>query len=98
MKHRVLILTLTIACHMLYGQGAGIAQQKKTAPAFDRIPALRAAPTVFTMRHIPSNLHTQHFGFFCRQELRMQQAGVSVAFRLGSMDLCNKLEDKPGYR
>lgn len=47
---------------------------------------------------IPQNLYTQCFGFFCRQELKMQQAHIPVTFRLGSMDYCNWLEQKPGYR
>jgi hypothetical protein len=47
---------------------------------------------------IPPNLPTRHFGFFCRQELRMQQNGLPLQFRLGSADQCNTLEGKPGYR
>jgi hypothetical protein len=47
---------------------------------------------------IPSNFYTQCFGFFCKQELKLQQAHVPVTFRLGSMDYCNYLEQKPGYR
>ena len=47
---------------------------------------------------IPLDLYTQHLSFFCRQELKMQQAHVPVTFRLGSMDQCNYLEQKPGYK
>lgn len=47
---------------------------------------------------VPQNFHTQHFGFFCRQELKMQEANIPVTFRLGSMDYCNYLEQKTGYR
>src|SRR4051812_27686989 len=47
---------------------------------------------------VPRNYYTQHLGFFCRQELKMQQAKVPVTFRLGSMEQCNTLEQKPGYR
>jgi hypothetical protein len=47
---------------------------------------------------IPQDFYTQHFGFFCRQELKLQQAHIPVSFRLGSMDYCNWLEQKPGYR
>ncbi len=43
---------------------------------------------------IPQNLYTQHFSFFCRQELKMQQAHIPLAFRLGSMDYCDMLEQK----
>src|SRR5580658_6504192 len=41
---------------------------------------------------IPQNFYTQHLGFFCRQELKMQEVHVPVTFRLGSMDYCNWLE------
>ena len=51
-----------------------------------------------TEQAIPQNFYTQHLPFFCRQELKMQQAHVPVTFRLGSMDYCNYLEQKPGYR
>ena len=47
---------------------------------------------------IPQNYYTQCFGFFCRQELKMQQEHIPLTFRLGSMDYCNWLEQKPGYR
>ena len=47
---------------------------------------------------IPQDLYTTHFGFFCRQELKMQQNHIPVTFRLGSTDYCNWLEQKPGYR
>lgn len=56
------------------------------------------APQPTNEQSIPQNLYTQHLGFFCRQELKMQQAHVPVTFRLGSMDYCNWLEQKPGYR
>jgi hypothetical protein len=47
---------------------------------------------------VPQNFYAQHLGFFCRQEIKMKQAHVPVTFRLGSMDYCNRLEQKPGYR
>jgi hypothetical protein len=47
---------------------------------------------------IPQNYYTRQLGFFCRQELKMEQAHVPLTFRLGSMDDCNRLEQKPGYR
>jgi hypothetical protein len=46
---------------------------------------------------IPENYYTKGLGFFCRQELKMQQIHVPVTFRLGSMEYVNKLEQKPGY-
>ena len=47
---------------------------------------------------IPENFYTKGLGFFCRQEIKMEHAHVPVTFRLGSMDYCNRLEQKPGYR
>jgi hypothetical protein len=43
---------------------------------------------------VPQDFHTRSFGFFCRQELKMQQANLPVTFRLGNMDQCNLLENK----
>ena len=53
---------------------------------------------VYNIPAIPADLYTQHLSFFCRQELKMQQVTVPVTFRLGSMDQCNYLEQKPGYK
>ncbi len=47
---------------------------------------------------LPPDFHTKHFGFFCKQELRLQRTHIPLAFRLGSMDMCNTLEQKTGYR
>ena len=47
---------------------------------------------------IPLDFYAQHLGFFCKQELKMQQVHVPVTFRVGSMDQCNYLEQKPGYK
>lgn len=51
-----------------------------------------------SVQPIPLNLYAKSLGFFCRQELNMQKAHMPVTFRLGSMDYCNRLEQKPGYR
>jgi hypothetical protein len=50
------------------------------------------------LQPVPQNFYTTNLGFFCRQELHMEQRHVPVTFRLGSMDYCNRLEQKPGYR
>ena len=47
---------------------------------------------------IASDYYARHLGFFCKQELKLQQAHVPVTFRLGSMEYVNRLEQKPGYR
>lgn len=47
---------------------------------------------------VAADYYTKQLGFFCRQELKMQQKNIPVTFRLGSMTDCNRLEGKPGYR
>lgn len=45
-----------------------------------------------SIRH---DFYTQHFGFFCRQELRFEKtSGLPLRFRLGSLQDCNYLEGK----
>ncbi len=57
------------------------------------------ATNAFQNEHtIPRDLYTQQLPFFCRQELKMQKAHVPLTFRLGTMDQCNYLEQKPGYK
>lgn len=46
---------------------------------------------------IPQNFYSCDLGFFCRQEIKMQQVHIPMVFRIGSMDECNYLEQKPGY-
>ena len=50
-----------------------------------------------TLKPVGENLYTQHLGFFCRQEIKMeQQIKVPLKIRLGSTDYCNWLEGKAG--
>jgi hypothetical protein len=50
------------------------------------------------MQPVPRDFYCNGLGFFCRQELKMQKQNIPVIFRLGSVDNCNRLEQKPGYR
>jgi hypothetical protein len=44
---------------------------------------------------ISRNYYTQHFGFFCRQELKVEKAsGLPLRFRLGSLKECDLIEGK----
>lgn len=50
---------------------------------------------VLPISSISQDFYTQHFGFFCRQELRLEKtAGLPLRFRLGSLNDCNYLEGK----
>ncbi len=86
------------------------AQLRINAPADDTLmhtPAIRSsyintfgttAGTVQNTQAIPLDFYARHLGFFCREELKMQQIHVPITFRVGSMDQCNYLEQKPGYK
>jgi hypothetical protein len=53
-------------------------------------------PSPFYIHTIPANFYASHLPFFCDKELKLQKAiKMSVKFRLGSVEQCNKLEWKP---
>jgi hypothetical protein len=96
MKPAIMLICLFVALPVF-------SQEKlKKGPFFLKPPATVNFSPVHSVcnnaRGIPQSFYTQHFGFFCRQELKMQRIHVPVTFRLGSMDHCNELEQKPGYR
>ncbi|MEP6584996.1 MAG: hypothetical protein ABJA90_12055 [Ginsengibacter sp.] len=44
---------------------------------------------------IPQDYYTKNFGFFCKQELRVEKAiKIPLRFRLGSLQQCNYYEGK----
>lgn len=44
---------------------------------------------------IPANLATCNYGFFCREEIKIEQAvNIPIRFRLGSLEQCNYYEGK----
>ena len=50
-----------------------------------------------TLKPVQSDLYTQHLGFFCKQELKLeQQVKMPVKIRLGSTEYTNWLEQKAG--
>lgn len=47
------------------------------------------------IKTIPSDLSTCNYGFFCRQELKIEKASkVAIRIRLGSLEQCNFYEGK----
>jgi len=44
---------------------------------------------------ITPDYYTQHFGFFCKQELRVEKTlKIPLRIRMGSLEQCNYLEGK----
>ena len=46
------------------------------------------------LQPVQSDFYTKGFGFFCRQELKMNRAHIPLAVRLGSKEQCDALEGK----
>ena len=44
---------------------------------------------------VAPNYYTQNFAFFCKKELQLQKAiKIPFVFRLGSVEICDRLEGK----
>ena len=98
MSFRNVLLLIAFPCFAgkTNAQGIVLAASVDTC---QKIRQISSIPSTFNQRVLIAPDHyTKHFGFFCRQELKLDKAHVPITFRLGNMDLCNKLEDKPGYR
>ncbi|MBV9962106.1 MAG: hypothetical protein JO072_07635 [Parafilimonas sp.] len=49
-------------------------------------------------KQIPGNFYAKQLPFFCNKELQVQKAlGVSIKFRVGSVEYCDKLEGKNNH-
>lgn len=83
-----LVPSIAVAQYTLLPQHTDSVKGKKTYSIVDP-SAQRKYGSV-----IPGNYYTQHFGYFCRQELKLQQANIPVIFRLGSVEYCDWMEQK----
>jgi hypothetical protein len=88
---------MTFSVHA-YSQIPSVSNRSDTAALHRTTTAFLLPEATKSRNCIPNNYYARHLGFFCRQELKMQQLHVPVTFRLGSTDYCNYLERKPGYR
>ena len=103
MKESIVSLLLWIASFPGFAQGIRIPVHEDsllsiTYPGKRVTPPLRNNLRDINLSAIPANLYIQHLSFFCRQELKMQQVHLPLIFRVGSIDQCNYLEQKPGYK
>jgi len=53
-------------------------------------------PPFISLNIIPANFSMCTYGFFCKQELKVEKAtNIPIRFRLGSLEQCNYYEGKP---
>ena len=56
-------------------------------------------PIVINNKVLDPDFYSKNLGFFCRQEIKLESATrVPFRFRLGSVQHCDWLEGKQGYR
>jgi hypothetical protein len=95
-KLSVMKAGIVVCCLLLSSAAFGQGIRIDTAAARQPMSTFATHPTINNKvgQVVPVDFYTQSFGFFCKQELKMEQAHVPVHFRLGSMDECNMLEGK----
>ena len=59
-------------------------------------PSFNKTPRLTSSQLIPSDFSICNYGFFCKQELKLEKATrLPIRFRLGSLQQCNYYEGKP---
>jgi hypothetical protein len=84
---------------MLAGSAAAQTTQAKEDSVFTpaRKPSMfmTPKPTAGYLILSPSNNYNRHFGFFCKQEWKLEkQTNIPIRLRLGSLEQTNRLEGK----
>jgi predicted ATP-grasp superfamily ATP-dependent carboligase len=95
--NKLLILLFFSVSISGYAQNALLLKNNGTVSS-DKIVAAGKDVRNLNALAIPADYYTKKFGFFCRQELKMQNAHVPVVFRVGTIDQCNYLEQKNDHR
>ena len=58
-------------------------------------PNIQKLDSRLTTNVVPQDFYTQNFGFFCKQELRVEKVTrLPLRFRIGSLQQCNYYEGK----
>lgn len=87
------MLSLTLQAQLQKSAPATISIQDSLNKNIKLTDSLKAT---FPFQALPSTYYTNHLGFFCKQELKIQQTiKLPFVFRLGSVDYNNYLEKKP---
>lgn len=94
MEKRLFILLVMTGCHAMSGQS------KHWPPKESKTTFVVKGDSMQQIKSfIPSNFATCNYGFFCKQELKLEkQTHVPIKFRLGSVEHTNWLEGKVRYK
>jgi len=103
MKRAFYILYITFSAVSAYAQDAHTAPTIGAAPGTHVYNSLTPPPgkgaIAPSVKPLQSDLYTKKLGFFCKQELKIEQkTKLPLRLRLGSADYCNWLESKASYK